>query len=109
MSTLRDILEKLIEPICAALTDDAARQLLSSRPDPGVQAWMAEMAAKANEGQLSADERANYEYTLTIGTVVAVVKSKARASIAAGLPTAEPVVGPVLDSHAGNVSASDGR
>ena len=88
MPTTRDILEKVLDPVCEAFTGDAAKRLLEVRVDPELQAWMSAMAEKANEGLLTADERSTYEYALTAGTIVSILQSRARATLAAPAPSA---------------------
>ena len=88
MPTIREVLDKLLDPVGQAFTDEAARRLIAVRADPDVQQWMSAMAEKANEGLLTPEERSAYEYALTVGTVVAILKSKARAALANSAPSA---------------------
>ena len=46
-------LDRLLEPVTQCFTAEVAKRLISLPPDPTVQARIAELAEKANEGQLS--------------------------------------------------------
>jgi hypothetical protein len=73
------LLDRLVEPVVRALTPDVARAIVRLRADPAVQARMEELAEKCNEGQLTADEREEYETSIRFGNFVALLQVKARA------------------------------
>src|SRR5438128_12127820 len=54
-------LERLLEPLARSLTPAAARALVAFRADAETQARIAELADKCNEGQLTPEEREEYE------------------------------------------------
>ena len=54
-------LDRLLEPVTQCFTPEVAERLISLPLDPTVQARIEELANKANEGQLSDVERAEYE------------------------------------------------
>ena len=54
-------LDLLLEPVTRCFTVEMAKRLVSLPPDPTVQARIAELAEKANEGQLTDVDRAEYE------------------------------------------------
>ena len=57
---------------------EAAKKLLGLRASPEAQRRMDELARKCNEGELTAEERAEYETYVTAGTLIAILQSKAR-------------------------------
>lgn len=71
-------LERLLEPLAAGLTSEMARYIAEFRADDDVQRRIEELAGKANEGELSDDERQEYEEFIDAGTVIAILQSKAR-------------------------------
>jgi hypothetical protein len=76
------MLDRLLDPIGQALSPDAARRLLGLRPDSEVQRRIDDLAERANEGQLSEEERSEYEALIAAATVVGVLQAKARAVLA---------------------------
>jgi hypothetical protein len=82
MSIGNDLLDRLLDPIGQALTPEAARRLLAVRADAEAQRRMDELAERANEGQLSQDEREQYESLVAAAGVIAVLQTKARAVLA---------------------------
>lgn len=77
-----DILDQMLDPVAQCLTTEAARRLVSVRITPDVQARIDALAAKANEGELSPEERAAYAAYVEAIDFVAVLQSKARAMLA---------------------------
>ncbi len=55
------ILERFLEPVVAALNDEAARKLIGLRADRTAQARVDELARKCNEDELSAERGRNHE------------------------------------------------
>jgi hypothetical protein len=80
-------LERLLEPLAAGLTSEMARYIAEFRADDDVQRRIEELAGKANEGELSDDERQEYEEFIDAGTVIAILQSKARKRL--GSPKAQ--------------------
>ena len=70
------------ESLADALTPAAARALASFRASPDVQARIAELGEKCNEGQLTPEERAEYEAYVRAIDVIAILQSKARRQLA---------------------------
>lgn len=54
-------LDRILDPVSRCFTPEVARALLLLRADADTQARIEELADKSTEGQLSADERAEYE------------------------------------------------
>jgi hypothetical protein len=82
MPVSTEFLGRLLEPVGRALGTEAARRVLALRADPELQRRMDELAERANEGLLTADERGEYEALIATATVVAVLQAKARAALA---------------------------
>jgi hypothetical protein len=72
------VLERLVEPLSQCLTPESAKRLLKLKADRRLQARVAQLADKSNEGTLTAEERSEYENYVNFGTFVALLKSKAR-------------------------------
>jgi hypothetical protein len=71
-------LDRMLDPLAAALNRDAARCILDVRIDPEIQARVAVLAARANEGELTPDERDEYLSFVEAADLLALFKLKAR-------------------------------
>jgi hypothetical protein len=71
-------LDRLVEPVVRTLTPEVARGLVKLRADPAVQTRMDELAAKCNEGQLTTQEREEYETSIRFANYLAIIQAKAR-------------------------------
>src|SRR5258708_7916804 len=71
------VLERILEPVSSSLNDEAARKLISLRADAASQSRIAELADKCNEGQLTDDERDEYEAYVMAGEFVAILQAQA--------------------------------
>ena len=76
------ILDRILEPVSASLNVEAARKLVGLKADRKVQARVAELADKCNEGELTPAERAEYERYVTAGTMIAILQAQARLLLA---------------------------
>jgi len=76
------VLERLLEPVSRSLNVEAARKLVRLKADAKTQAIVDELARKCNEGELTAQERAEYERYVTVGNVIAILQAKARLLLA---------------------------
>jgi hypothetical protein len=76
------VLEELLRPVSSSLNDEAARKLVRLKASRAAQARVAKLAAKCNEGALSAEERREYELYVMAGEFVAVLQAQARARLA---------------------------
>ena len=76
------VLERLLEPVSSSLNEEAARKLIGLKVDRKAQARVDELARKCNEGELTAQERAEYERYVTVGNVIAILQAKARLLLA---------------------------
>jgi hypothetical protein len=71
-------------PIFDLLTDEQTRQLAALRSDPSLAERIEELATKANEGDLSAGERAEYEAYIEANNLLAVLQAEARFRLTSG-------------------------
>jgi hypothetical protein len=78
-----EILTRVISPGDPTLGREAAGAILALGFQPSDRDRMEALAAKAREGTLSAEERAEAESYERIGHFVSLLKSKARRSLAA--------------------------
>ena len=73
-----DAFDRGTDPILRFFTMDQARGLVAFRGDPSLQARIEELAAKANEDELDARERAEYEGYIRANKFLAILQAKAR-------------------------------
>ncbi len=71
-------LTRVLEPFSEALGPEAIRQLASLRIDPDLQARVDYLAGRANEGELTADERAEYLSYIEASDLLAILQLKAQ-------------------------------
>jgi hypothetical protein len=76
------VLERLLDPVSSALNEEAARKLIRLKANRKVQARVAKLARKCNEGALSPDEHCEYETYVLAGELVAILQAKARMLLA---------------------------
>ena len=87
MSPIRqtsDVLSRLLEPVCRMMPVAFARELAGLRASPEVQARVDELADKCNEGQLTAEERAEYDAYVDAIDLISILQAKARSVLARG-------------------------
>ncbi|MEM7311716.1 MAG: hypothetical protein AAF497_01060 [Planctomycetota bacterium] len=77
MSTA-NYLDRYFEPITQVLTPEVAQQLVSLQPDPVMAARVAELGQKSDAGTLTDEERAEYKDYVDAGTLISLIKAKAR-------------------------------
>jgi hypothetical protein len=76
------VLERLLEPVSASLNEEAARKLIGLKADRKAQARVAALARKCNDGDLTPQERDEYELYVMAGEFVAILQAKARLVLA---------------------------
>ncbi len=79
MSIDTTYLDRILDPVTECLTPQVARRLADLRPDPQTQSRLDDLAAKANEGQLSAEEDDEYKQSIDAIDLLAILQAKARA------------------------------
>ena len=72
------IFARLLAPVGQCLTPEVARHLVDLRADADVQARLEELADTCTEGQLSAEERAEYETAVAAMECISVLQAQAR-------------------------------
>jgi hypothetical protein len=76
------VLERMLGPVTRSLNVDAAKKLVRLKADAKVQARVAKLARKCNEGQLTAEELAEYDRYIAVADVVAILQAHARLLLA---------------------------
>jgi hypothetical protein len=75
-------LDRLLAPVVQSFSRETAERLLALPPDPEITAHIEQLAAKANEGRLSAKERAEYKDYVEAVDLIATLQSQARKALA---------------------------
>jgi hypothetical protein len=75
-------LDRLLAPVTECFTPEVAERLIGLRTAPDIKGRIEELAAKANEGQLSAEERGEYEEYVEAVDLIGILQSRARAVLA---------------------------
>jgi hypothetical protein len=78
------VLSRLLDPVGRCLTPEVAQHLVALQVDPAVQARLDELADKCTEGQLSDDERTEYETYVQALEFIAVLQAQARSLLTNG-------------------------
>jgi hypothetical protein len=76
------LLDEMLDPLSHCLTPDAARRIVELRATPEAQRRIEELADKANQGQLSDDERQEYQTYIVASNLIAILQAKARRLLA---------------------------
>jgi hypothetical protein len=74
--------ERGVRPVLQIVLPDKAEAILQLQADAELQARIAELAAKSNEGGLTDMERAEYEGYVRANKFVAILKRQARQMVA---------------------------
>ena len=77
-----NVLAQLLEPVSQMMPVEFARQLAAMRATPDIQARIDDLAEKCNEGELSEEERAEYEAYVEAIDVISILQAKARSVVA---------------------------
>jgi len=75
----KSVIDQLLDPVAKCFTADVARQISSLRADTKTQADIDALAAKANEGELNADESAKYLSYVEMIDIIGILQAKSRA------------------------------
>ncbi len=79
MSDTADTLERFVDHLTRGFTPELAKHFAElPEPSPGFQARLDELAAKANEGSLSPEEKVEYDKYVEYMDFVAYMRIKAR-------------------------------
>lgn len=78
MSTETTYLDRILDPLAECFTPQVAHRLADLRADTQTQERLDILAAKANEGQLTPDENAEYRQFVDAIDLLAILQAKAR-------------------------------
>lgn len=78
MSTVNNVLDRVLEPFTDCLTPEVAQRIADMRADPELQSRLDLLADKANEGSLSPEERGEYDKYLSAFHFITILQAKAR-------------------------------
>lgn len=73
-----DAVTQLLDSFTACLTPAAAKRVVAFRADAGTQARIAALAEKCNEGELTPQERREYEGYVRAIDFISILQAKAR-------------------------------
>ena len=76
------VLDEVLEPVVRCFTPEVARQIVALRAGPTLQARLDEFAGKANEGELTEQEREQYEAYVEAIDLISILQAKARKILA---------------------------
>jgi hypothetical protein len=71
-------LDRVLDLLADCLNVEAARRIVNLSADPELQARVADLAERANEGELTEEERAEYLSYVEAADLLAIFKLKAR-------------------------------
>jgi len=71
-------MDRVLDPLAESLNDEAARSILHLRIDPEIEARVAGLAQRANEGELTPEERDEYLSYVEAADMLAIFKLKAK-------------------------------
>jgi hypothetical protein len=73
-----DFLNQVLDPLASSLNQEAARSILGVHIDPEIEARVAVLAERANEGDLTREERDEYLCYTEAADLLAIFKLKAK-------------------------------
>jgi hypothetical protein len=76
------LLHRILEPVCSSLNEEAAQELLRLKADRKTLARVAKLAGKCNEGELTPEERREYEMYIIANHFIAILKAESRILLA---------------------------
>lgn len=82
MATVEHYLDRYLDPVAQAFSPDVAQKILDLKPDDGVLARVEQLGEKSDSGTLSATEQNEYQSLADAGTLIALLKAKARRFLA---------------------------
>ena len=78
------VLDEVLEPVAQCFTPDVARLIAALRASPAIQTRLNDLAVKANEGELTSEERAKYEAYVEAIDLIGILQAKSRKILANG-------------------------
>lgn len=82
MATADHFLDRYLDPVADALSPQAAQRILDLEPEAEIIRRVEELGEKSDAGSLTDDERDEYRALADAGTLVALLKAKARRVVA---------------------------
>jgi hypothetical protein len=76
--TTKECLEVMLRPMADVFSPEFAQRLVDLRAAPELQLRMDQLAEKANEGELTDDERSDYKSMIDAASLLAVMQAQAR-------------------------------
>ena len=73
-----NVLDGILDPLASLLTPEVARRLVAFRADESTQARLDELADKCTAGELSSEEREQYDTYLAAIDFLTILQTKAR-------------------------------
>lgn len=80
-----NFLDQLLDPMADVFTPEVAEKIVDLRASPQLAAHLEILREKANEGQLSPEEDAEYKDFIEALDVLSIIQAKARLSLARAL------------------------
>ncbi|MCG8449514.1 MAG: hypothetical protein MI725_08045 [Pirellulales bacterium] len=78
MATVENNLDRYLDPVTQVFSPDVAQKILDLKPDTKVLARVEELGQKSNAGDITEAERNEYQSLANAGTLIALLKAKAR-------------------------------
>ena len=82
MATVEHFLDRYLDPVTEALTPQVAQRILDLEPEAEVVCRVEALGEKSDAGTLTEEERDEYRALADAGTLVALLKAKARRVLA---------------------------
>ena len=74
-----DLIDELVDPLGQCLTPEVARRIVELRASDNLEQRIQRLGQKCNDGELTAQEKADYETIVRFIKFVSTLQSKARA------------------------------
>jgi hypothetical protein len=81
MATADHFLDRYFDPVADALTPQVAQRIVELKPDPVVVRHVLQLGEKSDAGTLTDAEYEEYRALADAGTLVAILKAKARRAL----------------------------
>jgi hypothetical protein len=82
MASVEHFLDRYLDPVTDVLTPQVAQRILDLEPEAEVVCRVEELGEKSDAGTLTEEEREEYRALADAGTLVALLKAKARRVLA---------------------------
>lgn len=80
-SVTEDMIGRVLEPVFRTLPPEAARQIIGLTVEDELQNRVQQLAERANEGELTDDERTEYKALVDAGDILATLQAVARRTL----------------------------